>query len=53
MRPAAATGAHRPSFARQGHEALEGAIVTADAEEPMGEDATPEKAAELAFDEVG
>jgi hypothetical protein len=45
--PPAATGADRAAFARQRHEALECAVVAANPQEAMDEQATPEEAAEL------
>ena len=51
--PPAATGADRAAFAGQRHEALERAVVAANPQEAVDEQATPQAAAELAFDEAG
>ena len=50
---AAATGAKAPTFAREGGEAVEAAIVAAQAQEAMGEDAAAQEGMELSLDEAG
>ena len=49
---AAAGGAEASPFAREGHEALELAVVAAQPEESVSEDATADEGAQLLADEV-
>ena len=49
----AATWAKAPAFAREGDQAVEAAIVAAQAQEAMGEDAAAQEGMELLLDEAG
>jgi len=51
--PAAAGGAEAAALAREGNQAVELAVVAAQAQEAVREDAAPEVGAKLLFDEAG